>query len=89
MAVVARLEMTKHAGRSEQRDGRGKAASGCSGADTRIFITALWKLGALRPQKPLRLFRGGEVGGSGIFMPNTYSLRCHHRNDSALRWAAV
>ena len=89
MAVVARLEMTKHAGRSEQRDGRGKAASGCSGADTRIFITALWKLGALRPQKPFRLIRGGDVGGSGIVISNSYSLHCHHHNDSALRRAAV
>ena len=24
-----------------------------------------WKYGALRPQKPLRLIRDGEVGGSG------------------------
>ena len=47
------------------------------------------KHGALCPQKPLRLIRDGEVGGSGIFVPNTYSLRCHHQNDSALKWAAV
>ena len=47
------------------------------------------KRGALRPQKPLKLITDGEVGGSGIFISNTYSLRCHHQNDSALRWAAV
>ena len=29
------------------------------------------------------------AGGSGIFISNTYSLRCHHQNGSALRWAAV
>ena len=28
-------------------------------------------------------------GGAGIFISNTYSLPCHHQNDSALRWAAV
>ena len=44
---------------------------------------------ALRPQKPLRLNRDGEVGGSGIFIFHTYSLHCHHQNDSALRWAVV
>ena len=44
---------------------------------------------ALRPQKPLRLIRDGEVGGSGIFTSNTNSLHCHHQNDSALRRAAV
>ena len=38
---------------------------------------------ALRPQKPLRLIRDGEVGRSGIFISNTYSLHCHHQNDSA------
>ena len=27
--------------------------------------------------------------GLGIFISNTYSLYCHHQNDSALRWAAV
>ena len=37
--------------------------------------------GALRPQKPLRLIRDGDVGRSGIFMSNTYSLHCHHQND--------
>ena len=49
------------------------------------------KHGALRPQKPLRLFRDGKVGGGGVrnFISNTYSLHCHHQNDSALRWAAV
>ena len=49
------------------------------------------KHGALRPQKPLKLIRDGEVGGpgSGIFISNTYLLHCHHRNDSALRRAAV
>ena len=40
-------------------------------------------------KKPLRLIKDGEVEGSGIFISNTYSLHCHHRNDSALRWAAV
>ena len=44
---------------------------------------------ALRPQKPLRLIRDEEAGGSGIFISNTYSLHCHHQNDSALRWAVV
>ena len=47
------------------------------------------KHGALRPQKPLRLTRNGEVGGSGIFISNAYPLHCHHQNDSALKWAAV
>ena len=45
------------------------------------------KHGALCPQKPLRLTRDGEVGGSGIFISNTYSLHCKHQNNSALRWA--
>ena len=47
------------------------------------------KHGALRPLKPLTLIRDGEVWGSGIFISNTYSLHCHHQNDSALRWAVV
>ena len=47
------------------------------------------KHGALRPQKPLRLIRDGEVGGSGIFISDTYSLHCLHQNDSALRRAVV
>ena len=47
------------------------------------------KHGALRPQKPLRLIRDGEVGGSGILYFNTYSLHCHHQNDSALKWAVA
>ena len=47
------------------------------------------KLWALRPQKPLRLIRDGEVGGSGNYISNTYSLHCHHQNDSALKWAVV
>ena len=55
----------------------------------RCAFKRLWKHGALRPQKPLRLIRDGEAGRSGIFISNTYSLRCHHQNDSALRWAAV
>ena len=38
--------------------------------------------GALRPQRPLRLLRDGEVGRSGN-ISNTYSLHCHHQNDSA------
>ena len=44
------------------------------------------KHGALRPQKPLRLIRDGQVGGGGgfrNFISNTYSLNCHHQNDSA------
>ena len=53
----------------------------------------LWKKGrkhgALRPQKPFRLIRHGEVWGSEIVISNTYTLHCHHQNDSALRWAAV
>ena len=46
---------------------------------------------ALRPQKPLRLIRDGEVGGGGgrNFISKTYSLHCHHHNNSALRWAVV
>ena len=47
------------------------------------------KHGALRPQKPLRIIRDGEVGGSGIYESNTCSLRYHHQNGSALRWAAA
>ena len=47
------------------------------------------KQGALRPQKPLRLIRDGEFGGSGISYLNTYWLHGHHQKDSALRWAAV
>ena len=45
--------------------------------------------GALRPQKPLRLIRDGEVGGLGNFISNTYFLHCQHQNDSALRWTVV
>ena len=38
----------------------------------------------LRPQKPLRLTRDGEVGGGeGIFISNTYSLHCYRQKDSA------
>ena len=44
------------------------------------------RLGALRPQKPLRLIRDGEVGGSGSFISNTCSLHCHHQNDAAIRY---
>ena len=52
---------------------------------------AACKQWALRPQKQLRLLRDGEVGGGGVrsFISNTYSLHCHHQNDSALRWAVV
>ena len=49
----------------------------------------LRKHGALCSQKPLGLIRDKEIGGSGIFISNTYSLHCHHQNDSALWWAAV
>ena len=55
---------------------------------SRLKTAILWKQRkhwALRPQKPLRLIRDGEVGGSGIFISNTYSLHCHHQNDSAFR----
>ena len=31
----------------------------------------------------IQAYRDGEVGGSGIFISNTYSLHCHHQNDSA------
>ena len=44
---------------------------------------------ALRPQKPLKLIRDGEVGGSEIVISNAYSLHCHHQHDSVLRWAVV
>ena len=41
----------------------------------------------------LRLIRDGAVGGgereNGYLCPTTYSLHCHHQNDSALRRAAV
>ena len=64
---------------------------GCLAID--VTVTSWLKEGrkhwALRPQKPLRLIGDGEVGGSGIFISNTYSLHCHHQNDSALTWAAV
>ena len=35
-----------------------------------------WKLWALRPQKPLRLVRDGEVGGSGLIYltPTRYTV---------------
>ena len=52
-------------------------------------VLSTLKHGALRPQKPSRLIRDGRVGGSGIFISNTYFLHCHHQNDSALRWAAL
>ena len=38
-------------------------------------LTGGRKHGVLRLQKPLRLIRDGEVGGSGIFTSNTYSLQ--------------
>ena len=38
------------------------------------FGRPLEKHGALRPQKPLRLIRDREVGGSGFFLSHTYSL---------------
>ena len=47
---------------------------------------------ALRPQKPLtslRLIRDWGSWGVGNFVSNTYWLRCHRQNDSALRWAIV
>ena len=54
-----------------------------------IALVTEGKHGALRPQIPLRLIRDGEVGGSGIFISNIYSLHCHHQTDSALRRTAV
>ena len=33
--------------------------------------------------------RGRGSWGVGNSISNTYSLHCHHQNDSALRWAAV
>ena len=36
-----------------------------------------------------QLIWDGEVVGSGIFISSTYSLHCHHQNDSALRWAII
>ena len=50
------------------------------------------KHGALRPKKPLRLIRDGEVGGSGFFcnfLSVTYLLLCHHQNDSELRLSLI
>ena len=45
---------------------------------------------ALHLQKPLWVIRNKEGGGGvGNFIFNTYSLHCHHQNDSALRWAVV
>ena len=43
----------------------------------RVSFAAACQLGALRPQKPLRLIRDGEVGGDGNLISNTYSLHCH------------
>ena len=43
------------------------------------------KHGALRPQKSLGLIGDGEVGGSGIYISNTYSLHCHHQNDFCIK----
>ena len=37
----------------------------------------------------LMIMRDGEIGVSGIFISKTYSLHCHHQNNSALRWEAV
>ena len=31
----------------------------------------------------------GKLRGQEIYISNTYSLYCHHQNDSALRWAVV
>ena len=53
---------------------------------TQLTGTKHW---ALPPQKPLRLLRDGEVGRFRNFISNTYSLHCHHLNDSALMWAVV
>ena len=39
-----------------------------SKVDQKVAITAGRKLGALRPQKPLRLIRDGEVGGQEIYI---------------------
>ena len=37
----------------------------------------------------LRLIRDGGKWEDGYLCPTTYSLHCHHQNDSALRRAAV
>ena len=31
----------------------------------------------------------GRLGGVNNYISNTYSLHCHHQNDSASRWAVV
>ena len=31
----------------------------------------------------------GRLGGFRNYISNTYSLHCHHRIDSSLRWAGV
>ena len=36
-----------------------------------------------------RLNRDGGKLGDGYLCPTTYSLHCHHKTDSVLRWAAV
>ena len=33
--------------------------------------------------------RRGSLGVGNFFISNTFSIYCHHQNDSALRWAAV
>ena len=63
--------------------------AGESRSDTLTIPKEGRKHWALRPQKPLRLIRDGEVRGVTNFISNTYSLHCHHQNDSALRWAVV
>ena len=58
----------------QEMSGRGAAVSvdTCLSAPSFFFcarlpvLSLLWKLWVLRPQKPLRLIRDGEVGGSGI-----------------------
>ena len=37
----------------------------------------------------IQAYLGRGSWGVGNFISNTYSLHCHHQNDSALRWAAV
>ena len=39
--------------------------------------------------KTIQAYLGRGSRGVGNFISNTYSLRCHHQNDSALRWAVV
>ena len=81
-------------GRTSSADGENTSSAGLpqDGVDVCLPINPKGdgrKHGTLRPQKPVRLIRDGEAGGSRIFIPNTYSLHCHHQNDSALRLSLI